>query len=170
MDLLIQLVDGLAVLWDKRIVHRDLKPDNILITSDFEPKIIDLGIARFIDYESLTKTIELWGPCTPLYAAPEQLENRKKAIDPRTDQFALGVILARALLAGVHPFSPEMVGGDSITENILTSNWAREQLAATASPMMLAMLTRLLGREPYMRFRTGVALISALQEVAKDQE
>ena len=57
INLLKQLINGLKILWNNNIVHRDLKPDNILITKNFIPKIIDLGIARFLDYESLTNTI-----------------------------------------------------------------------------------------------------------------
>lgn len=88
------LVNGLKVIWDKRTVHRDIKPDNILITSNGTPKIIDLGIARQLDLNSLTHTLQARGPCTPFYAAPEQLSNRKTEIRPRTDQFNLGIIIS----------------------------------------------------------------------------
>ena len=55
--LLDSLVRGLSIIWDKNIVHRDLKPENIIIRPNGVPCIIDLGIARFLDLESLTKTI-----------------------------------------------------------------------------------------------------------------
>lgn len=77
------LVEGLSIIWDKNIVHRDLKPENIIIRPDGMPCIIDLGIARFLDLESLTRTISpmKWQP--PIYAAPEQLTNNKALIDPK---------------------------------------------------------------------------------------
>jgi serine/threonine-protein kinase len=84
------IAKGLSIIWNRNIVHRDLKPENIIIRPNGVPCIIDLGIARFIDLESLTKTISPMGPCTPIYAAPEQLTNSKALIDPRTDFFGLG--------------------------------------------------------------------------------
>lgn len=85
LEFIIHLVTGLTIIWDKRVVHRDLKPDNILIRQNGPPKIIDLGIARLLDLESLTRTLAMRGPCTPIYAAPEQLANRKTEISVRTD-------------------------------------------------------------------------------------
>jgi serine/threonine-protein kinase len=163
------LTAALSLLWERRIVHRDLKPQNVIISPD-HPKIIDLGIARLLDAESLTYTYAPSGPCTPNYASPEQLENRKRDIDLRTDQFALGILLAQAVLGGMHPFSPDIVGGDSITDNILASRWAREAVCKATSPPMSATISRLLGREPYMRFRTAAALFTALNGLARAQQ
>ena len=90
VNLLGRIVTGMKPVWDRRIVHRDLKPDNILVTRDLLPKIVDFGIARFLDYKSLTKTLAWMGPATPMYASPEQLYNRKADIDVRTDFFCSG--------------------------------------------------------------------------------
>jgi eukaryotic-like serine/threonine-protein kinase len=70
-----ELMDALGVLWDQRIVHRDVKPDNILVTKDGTPRVIDLGIARLQDLETITKTHFFIG--TKAYASPEQLKNAK---------------------------------------------------------------------------------------------
>lgn len=56
-QLMSHLIEGLSIIWDKGIVHRDLKPENIIIREDGKPCIIDLGIARFLDQESLTNTL-----------------------------------------------------------------------------------------------------------------
>ena len=162
------LTSALSLLWEKRIVHRDLKPENVIISPD-RPKIIDLGIARLLDAESLTQTYAPYGPCTPNYASPEQLENRKRDIDPRTDQFALGILLAQVLIGGEHPFSPGLVGGDSIPDNILAAHWAREAVRKVASPLMLTTVSRLLGREPYMRFRTAADISAAFGDLLRSQ-
>ena len=67
------------------------------------------------------------GPCTPVYAAPEQLSNNKSIIDARTDFFALGII-ALELYLGVHPFDPSFVGNQySIVENILQNKFILEK-------------------------------------------
>lgn len=113
MNLTKVIVTGLKVIWDKNIVHRDLKPDNILITPDGRPRIIDLGIARSLDSISITQSW-MGGPCTKIYAAPELLVYNKKMIDTRTDQYSLGIILVQLLLKSIHPFDPQLVGGNSI--------------------------------------------------------
>lgn len=164
LTLLRQLVLGLNVIWSKRIVHRDVKPDNILVLDDRTPKIIDLGIARLLDKESLTRTVNARGPCTPAYASPEQLKNRKAHIDPRTDQFALGIVFVQLLLGGAHPFDPNIIGsGDSIVANILNGTWDRAKFRRKDfPPPIYALASRLLGAEPFNRYRTVDELLQTI--------
>ena len=68
--LLRHLVCGLSVVWERNVVHRDIKPANVLITAANEPRIIDLGIARFLNDASLTLTHALQGPATAIYVDP----------------------------------------------------------------------------------------------------
>lgn len=153
INLLKQLINGLKILWNNNIVHRDLKPDNILITKNFIPKIIDLGIARFLDYESLTNTIATLGPCTPIYASPEQLLNKKKFINMRTDFFSLGIIILEMHL-GFHPFHPKKVGNNkSIPENIVNCLYVNPSDKEGTSKNFIDLIDRLLKVEPYQRFR-----------------
>lgn len=152
--LLKSLIDGLSIIWDKNIVHRDLKPENIIIRPSGIPCILDLGIARFLDLESLTKTISPMGPCTPIYAAPEQLANNKNLIDPRTDFFCLGII-ALELFLGSHPFDPVIVGNHfSIVENIMQNKFAIETDSVSRNEGMKEFAEKTLRSQPYQRFRT----------------
>src|SRR5207244_520254 len=68
------------------------------------PVIIDFGVVRDLADSSLTKTHLARGPGTPLYAPPEQLNNRKALIDWRSDQFSLGITLSYCAF-GVHPYA-----------------------------------------------------------------
>ncbi|CAN5293178.1 hypothetical protein BH20BAC1_BH20BAC1_13940 [soil metagenome] len=147
------LVTGLSIIWDKNIVHRDLKPENIIIRPNGTPCIIDLGIARFLDLESLTKTISPMGPCTPIYAAPEQLNNNKNLIDPRTDFFGLGII-ALELYLGVHPYDPTYVGNNfSIVENILQNKYIVETDSVKRDDSIVEFASKTLHMQPYDRLR-----------------
>jgi len=164
IELLMNLIEGLKILWDQNVVHRDLKPDNILITSEYQPKIIDLGIARFREYTSLTKTIAEFGPCTKIYASPEQLLNKKRVINMRTDFFALGIILLELHL-GFHPYMPDKVGNThSIPENIVSGNYVKPNSKNGTSEQFASLIKRLLMTEPYQRFRNYTMIQEAVKQ------
>ena len=153
VDLLYYLIIALDILWMRNIIHRDIKPDNILIRPNGIPVIIDLGIARLLDLDSLTKSLAARGPCTPIYASPEQLWNRKSYISHRTDQFCIGIVIAQLLLNGKHPFDPKIVGeGDNIVENILNDKYAKKILSSKVNNILFNILSRLLKHEPYERY------------------
>ena len=78
------------------IVHGDLKPSNVLLGADGQVKLADFGIASVLHGPAPSSTP--WG--TPPYVAPEVL--RGEPASPRSDLYALGVILYR-LLTGVQP-------------------------------------------------------------------
>ena len=78
------------------IVHRDVKPANIIVDPQGEFWLIDFGVARHLDLESLTATAAPGGCGTIGYAPAEQCRNDKPNIDARADIFALGVTLYEA--------------------------------------------------------------------------
>lgn len=165
VSLLQHLVTGLQLLWDVPAVHRDIKPDNILITPSGKPKIIDLGIARLLELDSLTNPL-IGAPLTRAYAAPEQIKNER--IDFRADQFNLGILALQLLMQGAHPFDPSVVGsGSSIMQNILNAKWAREALSRLSAVPLKLLIEKLLGNQPYERYRTPQALTEAISGAAE---
>jgi serine/threonine-protein kinase len=98
-----QMLEALADLERARIVHRDVKPDNIMRDMSGAYWLLDFGIARHLDLQSLTLTAALAGPGTLGYAPPEQYRNKKREVDGRADLFALGVTMVECL-TGKHPF------------------------------------------------------------------
>lgn len=85
------------------IVHRDVKPANIIMDPQGEFWLIDFGVARHLDLESLTATAAPGGCGTIGYAPAEQCRNDKPEIDARADLFALGVTLYEAAV-GRNPY------------------------------------------------------------------
>jgi eukaryotic-like serine/threonine-protein kinase len=81
------------------VVHRDLKPANILVTKERRPKLLDFGIAKWLDPELAPETAAETLPgtrlLTPDYASPEQV--RGQAVTERTDVYALGTVLFELL-------------------------------------------------------------------------
>jgi serine/threonine-protein kinase len=144
------------------LVHRDVKPDNVLIADDGAVKVLDFGIARRAlgaasPAEAGLGTITAEGAVlgTPLYMAPEQLENR--ALDGRTDQFAWGVV-AYELLAGRPPW--DLGSGFSLIAAILTRT--PEPLGALAPAPVEAVVLRALRKDPAERFASMDDIVEAL--------
>jgi serine/threonine protein kinase len=98
-DLLCAATDAEA----KKVVHRDIKPDNIKFDRGGKAWLLDFGIARILDMESNTRTDAALGPHSPGYGSPEQIRNRKRDIDGRSDLFAIGVTLYESA-TGINPF------------------------------------------------------------------
>ena len=138
----------------RSIVHRDLKPANIIIRPDGTPCIIDFGIARFLDMESLTNTLSPSGPRTPLYASPEQMRNDKHLIDMRTDFFALGIV-AMELFLGVHPYDPSIVNNSGLTviDNLKDGKYAICTSIVKEDVRFTELSRHLLQQQAYMRPR-----------------
>lgn len=87
------IIEALAYLASKGVMHRDLKPDNILLDKGDKVKIVDFGLATFIDLPEY-----IFKKCgTPGYIAPEVFKYDQKlvttAYDHHCDVFSAGCIL-----------------------------------------------------------------------------
>ena len=118
LGVLLDACDTIAYAHELGIVHRDLKPENILIDRHSSVYVIDWGVAkRFSDdsAEAAPRTLPGKVMGSPGYMSPEQAEGRGGSAGPRSDVFALGVILYE-ILVGDRPF-----GGGGGREEMLAS-------------------------------------------------
>jgi eukaryotic-like serine/threonine-protein kinase len=90
------------------VVHRDLKPNNILVTPEGTPKLLDFGVAKLLNPElsstDLAPTATALRLMTPDYASPEQA--RGEPVTTAADVYSLGVLLYY-LLTGHRPYRIE---------------------------------------------------------------
>ncbi len=91
LEIYLQVASGLQAAHDRGVVHRDLKPDNVLVTPEGRPRIIDFGLS------ALAASDDRQAPVagTPAFMAPEQA--RGAPADPAMDLYALCLALRDAL-------------------------------------------------------------------------
>jgi eukaryotic-like serine/threonine-protein kinase len=137
------------------VVHRDLKPENLFFTRDNELKVIDFGIAK-IDDAAGWQTQKDMVMGTAYYLSPEQV--MAHPVTPRSDIYALGVIMAEALLG--QPPVLRQVAGRPLTFKLLTRIIVSEQLPPLneLDPRIPAfvdkLLTKATAKRPAERFAT----------------
>ena len=101
-----RLCEALAYLHSHGLVHRDLKPDNVMVTGEGDPVIVDFGLAARFPGTAGRDTLEVDQAIvgTPAYIAPEQASG--DFVDSRADIFAVGRMLYE-LITG-HRFSGDL--------------------------------------------------------------
>ena len=155
-ELVAQLGEAVEALHRAGLVHRDLKPHNVLVRPDGAPVLLDFGLARELDGDSLTRSGELLG--TPAYMAPEQVRD-PRTVDARADVYSLGAVLY-ALLAGRPPFR------GSVVEVLLAAQHRGPDWPAGPEPALDAACRRAMARDPAARFASAGDLVLALRQGA----
>src|SRR5438477_1849326 len=136
------------------VIHRDLKPNNILVSREGEPKLLDFGIAKVVGNNTNPVEITTLGQerLTPISASPEQAKGEPVTIS--SDIYGLGVVLYE-MLTGVRP------------HRFLTSDPSREELVEVVCkqlPTLPSLVVKDRERQRQLRGDLDAILLRALQK------
>ena len=153
-----RLAEALAVAHASGIVHRDVKPANVMLTPDGGTKLMDLGIARGLDGETITRASSILG--TAGYVSPEQA--RGERVDQRSDIYSLGCVLYE-MLTGRPPFeadSPVAVAYKHVHEETA----APSSVEPSIPPSLDAVTLRAMAKDPAARFQSVEEMAAAIDD------
>lgn len=169
VELVLQAAEVIAEAHTHRIVHRNLKPSNLFLTrrKDGSPciKVLDFGVATYLTSRGIQAgwLASASGLDGLLYLAPEQVRSLT-GVDPRSDVWALGVLLYE-LLGGEPPF----VGDSAAT---IAAAIVRDPLVPLARlrpgvpPALARVVARCLEKRADERIPSVVALVRELASLA----
>ena len=169
VKLVIDAADAVSAAHRSLILHRDLKPDHILIDADGRLRVLDFGVAQFMDTTDGQALRTEGASFTPRYAAPEQILG--EATTTATDVFALGIILYELLSDGRSPFTTGDHGDHADIAARLADKPAihasqlhrTRQLAGPDRNALTEILRKGLMRDPRHRYTSAEALAEDLR-------
>jgi serine/threonine protein kinase len=155
LDIGYKMCLALDVALKHNFLHRDIKPGNILFDADHEPKLIDFGLARGVDFEpeSLTETHG-----TPYYVAPEKIQREKETF--LSDMYSLGCTLYHAITGHV-PFDAPTVEA-VVAAHVHTPLTPPNDVIPEITQATSDALVKVLAKKPQDRFLSYDEFSSAL--------
>jgi response regulator RpfG family c-di-GMP phosphodiesterase len=161
-DLFRQVAEALGEAHRHGLVHRDIKPSNVLVTPDWQAKVLDFGLARLPAQGNMTEPGTLLG--TVGYMAPEQARD-PHGVDARADLFSLGATMYWAL-TGREPYPETGNPVQDLHRRLTTSpppvRRVRPEIPAEVSDLV----ARLMDADPDQRYPSARAVATTLHGFA----
>ncbi len=168
LDIVKQVARALQHAFEQGIVHRDIKPANLLITRDGSVKLADMGLARSMEDAEETRITRAGTTVgTVDYMSPEQGRNSALA-DTRSDIYSLGCTWYEMLTGQV--VFPEGSLTNKLQAHANESPPDPRSISTDVPEAMVAVLYRMLAKQPDERYQTPDELLKDLENSNLTQE
>lgn len=169
LDVATQVVDALAEAHSRGIIHRDIKPQNIMITPRGQARVMDFGLAKVMQGQSMDSGLETASFVTELgsvigtvpYMSPEQL--RGDELDGRSDLFSVGAMLYE-MLSGRQPFAASTAA--ATFSAILTKDPTPLDPSKNIPEKLQQIVRTCLEKNREKRYQSATELLADLKDVA----
>lgn len=163
LNIAIELTHIIGRIHHFHIVHRDITPNNIIMTADGKPIIIDLGLATeisnqtfFLGNQPLEGTIA--------YISPEQTGRMNRRVDHRSDLYSLGIVFYE-MLTGTLPFTSNDKM-ELVHAHLAMPPIPPEEINSRIPPILSKIILKLLAKNVEYRYQSAYGLRADLTSLA----
>lgn len=158
-----RVATALHELHKQKLVHLDVKPSNIMFRADGTAVLVDFGLSRHDRLPDLLEEEFRLPMGTGPYMSPEQVQFVRN--DPRSDLFALGVMLYH-FTTGERPFgAPDTVRG--LRRRLYVDPVPPRAIRADCPPWLQEVILKCLEVKAERRYQSGAQLALDLQNPAQ---